>query len=67
MHRQLTLLGLFYASSNKLKEAEDLYTQAILKLENENNRCWSLVMAKFMLGRLLSQNPERKAEGLAHL
>ena len=67
MHRQLVLLGLFYASSGSFKDAEILYLEAIKKMENEGNRCFSLVMAKNLYGRMLLRDTARKEQAMEHL
>jgi len=36
-------------------------------MEEEENRCFSLVMAKNMYGRLLIRDPKRKEAGVLHL
>ena len=39
--------------------AVSLYRQAIEKMEKENDKCYSLVMAKNFYGRLLMRDPQR--------
>ena len=68
MDRSLLLLGLFYASNGKPNSAEQLYTQAILKLEKKQDMSYTLMMGKNLLGRLLLASGEkRKDEAHQHL
>ena len=67
MDRQLILLGLHYASQGQTKDAEYIYQEAIRKLEAEGNRCFSLVMAKHLYGRLLIRDKSRQDLARTHL
>ena len=57
IEKHLILLALFYASKNNFGIADSLYRQAIEKMEKENDKCYSLVMAKNLYGRLLMRDP----------
>ena len=67
MDRQLILLGLHYASQGETKTAEYIYLEAIHKLEREENRCFSLVMAKNLYARMLLRDKQRQEEAYMHL
>lgn len=68
LERPLIQLGLFYSALGKPGLAEDLYTQAIVKMEQENQLDYNLVLAKNLLGRLLLKaGDQRKEEGMLHL
>ena len=58
IEKHLILLALFYASKNNFGIADSLYRQAIEKMEKENDKCYSLVMAKNLYGRLLMRDPQ---------
>ena len=66
MERHLVLLGLFYASKGQFQQAEGLYAQAIDKMQKDNNRCFTLVMAKSLLGKMLMASGRSK-EAVQHL
>lgn len=67
LDRFLILLGLFYATNNKVNTAEQLYTEAIKKMEKAQQINYSLLMAKNLLGRLLSRDDGRKEDAFRHL
>lgn len=67
LDRFLILLGLFYATNNKVNIAEQLYTESIMKLEKAQQINYSLLMAKNLLGRLLARDEKRKADAYQHL
>ena len=57
----------FYAINNKVNTAEQLYTEAIKKMEKTQQINYSLLMAKNLLGRLLSRDDGRKEDAFCHL
>lgn len=65
--RFITLLGLFYATNDQVKDAESLYSEVIQKLERDGQLNYNLVMTKNLLGRLLMRYDERQKEAMTHL
>lgn len=67
LDKQLVLLGLFYSTMNKTKQAEGIFKQAIVKMKRKNQIDYKLMMAYNLLGRMLMRTPGREMDGVEYV